>query len=136
MTLTLKLRWGYNIYTAKNVTTGELCGISRSFCTFLPKARAFNVYDVSAQVIEEEAISIIDQSFKTLHSSTAAFNMLLKFKHIQSREAINSHLMKKFDDVLVQFCKEVLHCERTKRGRSLHTVWFDQSVNMIYSSTK
>lgn len=136
MTLTLKLRWGYNIYTAKNVTTGELCGISCSFCTFLPKARAFNVYNVSAQVIEEEAISLIDQSFKTLHSSTAAFNMLLKFKHIQSREAINSHLMRKFDDVLVQFCKEVLYCERTKQGRSLHTVWLDQSVNMIYSATK
>lgn len=35
--------------------------------------------------------------------------MLLKFKHVHSREAINSHLMRKFDDVLVQYCKEVPH---------------------------
>lgn len=62
---------------------------------------------MSAQVIEEEAISIIDQSFKTLRSSTAAFKMLLKFKHVHSREAINKHLMRKFNDVLVQYCKEV-----------------------------
>lgn len=62
---------------------------------------------MSAQVIEDEAISIIDRSFKTLRSSTAAFNMLLKFKHVHSREAISSHLMRKFNDVLVQYCKEV-----------------------------
>lgn len=62
---------------------------------------------VSAQDIEDKAISIIDRSFKTLRSSTAAFNMLMKFKHVHSREAINSHLMKKFNDVLVQYCKEV-----------------------------
>lgn len=66
-----------------------------------------NVCRVSAKGIEEDAISIIDQSFKTLRSSTAAFNMLLKFKHVHSREAINSHLMRKFNDVLVQYCKEV-----------------------------
>lgn len=62
---------------------------------------------MSAQVIEDEAISIIDQSFKALRSSTAAFSMLLKFKHVHSQEAINSHLMRKFNDVLVQYCKEV-----------------------------
>lgn len=61
-----------------------------------------------SQVIEEEAISIIDQSFKSLRSSTAAFKMLLKFKHVHARQAINRHLMKKFNDVLIQYCKEVL----------------------------
>lgn len=64
---------------------------------------------MSAQVIEDEAISVIDQSFQALRSSTAAFNMLLKFKHVHSREAINSHLMRKFNDVLVQYCKEVAY---------------------------
>lgn len=63
------------------------------------------------QSIEGEAINIIDQSFKTLRSSTAAFEMLLKFKHIRSRETINNHLMRKFNDILAQFCKEVLCCE-------------------------
>lgn len=63
------------------------------------------------QSIEEEAINIIDQSFKTLRSSTAAFEMLLKFKHICSRVTINNHLMRKFNDILAQFCKEVQCCE-------------------------
>lgn len=66
---------------------------------------------MSAQSIEEEAISIIDQSFKTLRSSTAAFDLLLKFKHIRSTEAINNHLMRKFNDILIQFCKEVQSCK-------------------------
>ncbi|XP_075882096.1 dynein axonemal heavy chain 10-like isoform X2 [Nelusetta ayraudi] len=64
-------------------------------------------FNNSVQSIEEEAISIIDQSFKTLRSSTAAFDLLLKFKHIRSTEAINNHLMRKFNDILIQFCKEV-----------------------------
>ncbi|XP_062874230.1 dynein axonemal heavy chain 10 [Trichomycterus rosablanca] len=59
------------------------------------------------QAIEGEATNFIDQSFKTLRSATAAFDMLLKFKHIRSRDAINNQLMKKFNDILAQYCKEV-----------------------------
>jgi dynein heavy chain len=33
--------------------------------------------------------------------------MLLKFKNIKSREAINSEMMKKFTDILSQYMKEV-----------------------------
>ncbi|XP_041585454.1 dynein heavy chain 10, axonemal isoform X1 [Vulpes lagopus] len=33
--------------------------------------------------------------------------MLLKFKHIRSREAINRQMMMKFNDILVQYCKEI-----------------------------
>lgn len=80
-------------------------------CDFFLRLPIFNDYRVSDQVIEDEAISIIDQLFKTLRSSTAAFKMLLKFKHVHSREAINKHLMRKFSDVLVQYCKEVPCCE-------------------------
>ncbi|XP_077600352.1 dynein axonemal heavy chain 10-like [Stigmatopora nigra] len=57
--------------------------------------------------IEREIIAFIDQSFKTLRSSTAAFEMLVKYKDIRSRPAINNHLMKKTNDVLAQYCKEV-----------------------------
>ncbi|KAL7391500.1 hypothetical protein ABVT39_010104 [Epinephelus coioides] len=64
-------------------------------------------FDTTVQAIEAEAIIFIDQSFKTLRSSAAAFAMLLKFKHIRSRDAINNHLMRKFNDILAQFCKEV-----------------------------
>ncbi|XP_069071115.1 dynein axonemal heavy chain 10 [Pleurodeles waltl] len=57
--------------------------------------------------IEGEAKNFIDESFKTLRSSEAAFDMLLKFKHIRSREAINKQMMKKFNEILAQYCKEV-----------------------------
>ena len=59
------------------------------------------------QDFEEEVISFIDQSFKKLRSATAAFDMLLKFKHVRSREALNKQMMKKFNDILAQYCKEV-----------------------------
>lgn len=59
------------------------------------------------QAIEGEAISFIDESFKTLRSAEAAFDMLLKFKHIRSREAINKQMMMKFNAILEQYCKEV-----------------------------
>ncbi|XP_056232067.1 dynein axonemal heavy chain 10 [Seriola aureovittata] len=64
-------------------------------------------FDTTVEAIEGEAISFIDQSFKTLRSAAAAFDMLMKFKHIRSRETINNHLMKKFNDILAQYCKEV-----------------------------
>uniref|UniRef100_A0AAV2KWR9 AAA+ ATPase domain-containing protein n=1 Tax=Knipowitschia caucasica TaxID=637954 RepID=A0AAV2KWR9_KNICA len=64
-------------------------------------------FDTNVEAIEGDAIHFIDQSFKTLRSSSAAFDMLLKFKHIRTREAINSHLLHKFTDVLAQYSKEV-----------------------------
>ncbi|KAM9858629.1 dynein axonemal heavy chain 10 [Aulostomus maculatus] len=64
-------------------------------------------FNSTVQAIEGEAVSFIDHSFKTLRSSAAAFDMLLKFKHIRSRQAINNHLMRKFNDILAQYCKEV-----------------------------
>ncbi|XP_057687718.1 dynein axonemal heavy chain 10-like isoform X2 [Corythoichthys intestinalis] len=56
---------------------------------------------------EREVIAFIDQSFKALRSSTAAFNMLVKYKDVRSRPTINNHLMKKSNELLSQFCKEV-----------------------------
>ena len=57
--------------------------------------------------IEGEAKHFIDESFKTLRSAEGAFDMLMKFKHIRSREAINTQLMRKFNDILLQYGKEV-----------------------------
>uniref|UniRef100_A0A4W6GCG3 Dynein axonemal heavy chain 10 n=1 Tax=Lates calcarifer TaxID=8187 RepID=A0A4W6GCG3_LATCA len=48
-------------------------------------------FDTTVQVSLGQAINFIDQSFKTLRSSAA----------------INNHLMRKFNDVLAQYCKEV-----------------------------
>uniref|UniRef100_A0A8C0IJ94 Dynein heavy chain tail domain-containing protein n=1 Tax=Bubo bubo TaxID=30461 RepID=A0A8C0IJ94_BUBBB len=58
-------------------------------------------------LIEEETKNFIDESFKTLRSAEAAFDMLLNFKHIRSRETINKQMMMKFNDILDQYCKEV-----------------------------
>ena len=58
-------------------------------------------------LIEGEAKRFIDASFKTLRSAEGAFEMLLNFKHIRSRDSINSQMMRKFNDILAQFDKEV-----------------------------
>ena len=57
--------------------------------------------------IDNEAKHFIDDSFKTLRSAEGAFDMLLRFKHIRSREAINNQMMRKFNDIMLQFGKEV-----------------------------
>ncbi|XP_042277329.1 dynein axonemal heavy chain 10 isoform X2 [Thunnus maccoyii] len=78
-----------------------------NICTMSSWKMIMQDFNTTVQAIDGEAINFIDQSFKTLRSSAAAFDMLLKFKHIRSREAINSHLMRKFNDILAQYCKEV-----------------------------
>ena len=57
--------------------------------------------------IDNEAKHFIDDSFKTLRSAEGAFDMLLRFKHIRSRETINNQMMRKFNDIMLQFGKEV-----------------------------
>jgi len=52
--------------------------------------------------IEGEAKNFIDESFKSLRSAEGAFDMLINFENIRSREAINSQMMKKFNDILLQ----------------------------------
>nr|XP_039267660.1 dynein heavy chain 10, axonemal-like [Styela clava] len=64
-------------------------------------------FEREVQAIEGEAKRFIDESFKTLRSAEGAFDMLLKFKHIRSREAINAQMMQKFNDILAQYMKEV-----------------------------
>uniref|UniRef100_A0A3P9QEA0 Dynein heavy chain tail domain-containing protein n=1 Tax=Poecilia reticulata TaxID=8081 RepID=A0A3P9QEA0_POERE len=54
-----------------------------------------------------EVIDFVDMSFNTLHFSAAAFELLQKFQKISTRKAINDHLMRKFDDILTQYCREV-----------------------------
>ncbi|XP_063271579.1 dynein axonemal heavy chain 10 [Prinia subflava] len=57
--------------------------------------------------IEEKMTRFIDESFTTLRSAEAAFDLLMKYKHLQIREPVNKKLMKKFRNVLNQYCKEV-----------------------------
>ena len=66
-----------------------------------------DAFNREVQSIEGEAINFIDESFKSLRSAEGAFDLLLNFKHIRSREAINTQMMKKFNDILTQYNKEV-----------------------------
>ena len=57
--------------------------------------------------IEAEAKRFIDESFKYLRSAEGAFDLLLKFQHIKSRESINEQMMNKLHEILRQYKKEV-----------------------------
>ena len=65
------------------------------------------ISEVLDSCLTVEAKRFIDESFKSLRSAEGAFDMLLKFKHIRSREAINNQMMRKFNDILAQYMKEV-----------------------------
>ena len=64
-------------------------------------------FNAEVRRIENEAKNFIDESFKKLRSAEGAFEMLLNFKHIKSREVINDQMMMKFNDILLQYGKEV-----------------------------
>jgi len=57
--------------------------------------------------IEDNTKMFINASFKKLRSAEGAFDMLLNFKKIKSREAINKQMMEKFSDIVSQYCREV-----------------------------
>lgn len=57
--------------------------------------------------IEQETINFINESFKKLRSAEAAYDLFHKFKNIRSRKSINEEMMKRFNDILLQFSKEV-----------------------------
>ncbi|KAM4891097.1 dynein axonemal heavy chain 10 [Sylvia borin] len=65
-----------------------------------------DLYDIF-QDFEEKMTRFIDESFTTLRSAEAAFDLLVKYKHLQIRETVKKKLMKKFRNVLEQYCKEV-----------------------------
>ena len=67
--------------------------------------------------IEGEAKHFIDQSFKTLRSAEGAFDLLQSFKHIGSREAIDTQMMKKFNGILLQYGNEVIFLGRGQNLR-------------------
>uniref|UniRef100_A0A2C9JWZ0 AAA+ ATPase domain-containing protein n=1 Tax=Biomphalaria glabrata TaxID=6526 RepID=A0A2C9JWZ0_BIOGL len=69
--------------------------------------RLIKNFDQEVVEIENEAKSFIDESFQSLRSAEGAFDMLLNFRHLRSREAINNQMMQKFKDILVQYGKEV-----------------------------
>jgi dynein heavy chain len=57
--------------------------------------------------IEDNTKQFINASFKNLRSAEGAFDLLLNFKKIKSRDAINKQMMEKFSDVMSQYRKEI-----------------------------
>uniref|UniRef100_T1JML4 Dynein-1, subspecies f n=1 Tax=Strigamia maritima TaxID=126957 RepID=T1JML4_STRMM len=57
--------------------------------------------------IEMEAINIIDESFKNLRSAEGALDVIINFQQVKFRESINNQMTKKFNDILLQYTKEV-----------------------------
>lgn len=69
--------------------------------------RTMDWFAYEVNLIEEESINFINESFKKLRSAEAAYDLFRKFKHIRSRKGINDEMMKRFNDILQQFTKEV-----------------------------
>lgn len=66
-----------------------------------------NSFYKEVKQLEKEAKTFIDESFKILRCSEEALEMLLKFKHIKTRDSIQEQLMTKFDVIMQQFSKEI-----------------------------
>ncbi|KAK9891062.1 hypothetical protein WA026_013388 [Henosepilachna vigintioctopunctata] len=72
--------------------------------------------------LDMEAVNFIDQSFKILRSSEIALDMLIKFKHMETRQVILDRLMSKFDVILDQFVKEVLEVDNVFTRNRRHPI--------------
>lgn len=75
--------------------------------------------------LEDQAKFYIDECFNVLISAESALEMLLKFKGMKTRAAIQQQLIRKFDVIMQQFSKEISTVEniyhRGKRRTPLLT---------------
>ena len=62
---------------------------------------------VQVGYLETEAKFFIDECFTVLISAENALEVLLNFKNIKTREAIQQQLLSKFDIIIKQFSKEI-----------------------------
>jgi len=61
--------------------------------------------------LEDQAKFYIDECFMVLISAESSVQMLLKFKDLKTRPAIQQQLLRKFDTIMQQFSKEIGHVE-------------------------
>lgn len=68
--------------------------------------------------LEDQAKFYIDECFMVLISAENSLEMLLKFKNIKTRAAIQHQLLRKFDVIMQQFSKEIAIAENIfQRGK-------------------
>ena len=66
-----------------------------------------NWFNAQVVSLENEAKVFIDECFRVLISAEEGLNMLLKFKNMKTRAAIQDQLPRKFDVIMQQFSKEI-----------------------------
>lgn len=66
-----------------------------------------NWFDIEVVSLENEAKVFIDECFMVLISAEEALSMLLKFRNMKTRDAIQDQLSGKFDVIMQQFSKEI-----------------------------
>jgi dynein heavy chain len=64
-------------------------------------------FSESVATIEAMTSTFINSSFENLRSAEAAFDLLQRFRNIESRDSINKQMMEKFDDILTRLDVEL-----------------------------
>eukprot|EP00398_MALV-I-01_sp_L67-1_P000765 gene765-501_t len=67
----------------------------------------FANFKEQVEKIEKKATAFLDKSFQKLRRAEGAFQLLRKFKNIESRDKINKKMNEKFVDILTQYNHEV-----------------------------
>lgn len=81
---------------------------------FLPEnhkdwQETFNNFSQAVESIEEETITLIDNTFSgQLNSAAGAFDLLDSFNDVETRPKIRDQFEHKYDDVLVQYRSELV----------------------------
>ncbi|XP_030756931.1 dynein heavy chain 10, axonemal [Sitophilus oryzae] len=78
--------------------------------------------DKEVRKLDLEGANFIDQTFKMIRSSESALDMMLKFKHLETRQTIQNKLMQKFDVILDQYIREVLAVDDTFTRNKRHPI--------------
>lgn len=71
-----------------------------------------NWFQFEVDGIEIDTRYLIDNSFKSLRSAEAAFDLLTKFECIRSRKSINEKMKEKMTDIVIQYGKEIEEIEK------------------------
>ena len=65
------------------------------------------MYFQEVSIIEFDIRKFIDDVFKTVRSAEVAFETVMTFQHITTRESVGAVMKTKFSDVLEQYDKQV-----------------------------
>ena len=74
---------------------------------------AMDNFNQQIESIESDTVTLISNTFsKNLNSSVGAFDLLDKFKSVETRDKIQQELSDKFKDVLVKYTSELNEMEK------------------------